>query len=61
MPFVTIEMYEGRTLDQRRALAKNVTNAIVDALKVAPEAVEIKIVDLKKENVARGGTLAVDR
>jgi len=61
MPSVTIDMYAGRTLDQKRALVKNVTTAIVDTLKVAPEAVRIKIVEISKENSAQAGVLVSDK
>lgn len=55
MPFVTVEMFEGRTTEQKRALMKNVTEAIVNAIQCPPEAITIKIVDMKRENVGRAG------
>ena len=57
MPNVRIEMWSGRTLDQKRSLVQLVTKAIVEALDVPPEAVIIKIVEGEKFNAARGGVL----
>jgi len=61
MPSVTIDLYAGRTLEQKRALVKNVTDAIVNTLKVAPEAVRIKIIESSKENSAQAGVLVSDK
>ena len=57
MPNVRIEMWSGRTLDQKRSLVQRVTKAIVEALDVPPETVIIKIVEGEKSNAARGGVL----
>ena len=61
MPFVQIEMVEGRTLEQKRALAKEVTDAIVHSLAVKPDAVRIIIRDMKKENLSVAGKLRIDQ
>ena len=61
MPIVQIEMLKGRTADQRRALAKNVTKAIVDSLGVPPEAVSIIIRDMEHDHYATAGELRSDR
>ena len=61
MPRVTIVMYEGRTIEQKRKLVKGVTDAIVQALDtIKPEHVSIAILDLPKTNVGRAGVLASD-
>ncbi len=57
MPNVRIEMWSGRTLDQKRSLVQLVTKAIVEALDVPPDSVIIKIVGGEKSNAARGGVL----
>ncbi len=61
MPIVTIDMFEGRTLEQKRALAKGVTTAVCEALGVAADAVQIKMVDMKRENLAKAGVLFSDK
>ena len=60
MPLVTIKMFEGRTVAQKRAMAKDVTEALVKNIGCKPEAVHIDIVELKKENLAQGGKLFCD-
>ena len=60
MPRVTIEADEGRTIDQKRGLAKDITEAVVKNFNVKPEAVTIQIVEGKKENRAKAGKLAID-
>lgn len=57
MPTVRIEMWSGRTLDQKRSLVQLVTKAIVEALGVPSESVIIKLAESAKSNAARGGVL----
>lgn len=57
MPSVKIEMWSGRSLQQKRTLVRLVTDAIVEALGVKPEGVTIKIVEGEKENAAKAGVL----
>lgn len=60
MPTMRIEMWSGRTLDQKRALARLVTDAVVKALGVKRDEVTIKIFEMEKHNTARGGVLRSD-
>jgi 4-oxalocrotonate tautomerase len=60
MPIVTIKIYEGRTVEQKRGMVKDVTAAISKNIGCPASAVHIDIVDLKKENFSIGGTLAID-
>ena len=41
MPIVTIELIEGRTVDQKREMAKKITDVIKEVAKVKEESVEI--------------------
>ncbi|UCF97491.1 MAG: tautomerase family protein [Spirochaetaceae bacterium] len=61
MPSITIEMFEGRTVDQKRSVAQNVTQAIIDTLGVKREIVKIRFIDIKKHDIAWGGELVSDR
>lgn len=61
MPLVTIKAVAGRTIQQKRALVKDVTDAVVRNFKVEPEAVIIDIVDYSQDNLAKAGKLFVDR
>lgn len=60
MPLVTIKVFEGRTMVQKRGIVKDVTEAIVKNIGCKPEAVHIDIVELKKDNLAQGGKLMCD-
>jgi len=57
MPTIRIEMFSGRTMDQKRTLVRLVTDAVVEALGVDPNVVQIKIFETEKHNTARGGVL----
>ena len=58
MPIVTVEIYEGRTIEQKKKLVEDITSAIATNLAVSPEAVWIIIKDNPKHNCAQGGKLA---
>ena len=61
MPLVTVKVVEGKTIEQKRALVKDITEAVVKDFDVPANAVTIDIVDLSRENLAIGGTLFTDR
>jgi 4-oxalocrotonate tautomerase len=61
MPIVQIEILEGRTVEQKRAMAKEVTDAICKTLNAKPDAVRIIIRDMKFENYASAGVLRSDQ
>ena len=60
MPIVSIELIEGRSVDQKREMAKKITEAIVEVTKIPQEAVEIIFHDMKRENYSKAGVLAID-
>jgi 4-oxalocrotonate tautomerase len=57
MPLVTIKVIEGRTKDQKKGMAKDVTDAIVKNIGCPPTAVQIDIVEMKEDNFAVGGKM----
>ena len=57
MPVVRVEMWEGRTVEQKKQLAKGITDSFVK-IGVPPEALHIIIKDNPKHNWAVGGKLA---
>ena len=61
MPEVYVYAVEGRSLDQKRALVKDITDAVVKNFKVGADAVMVQIVDSAKENKAKGGVLFSER
>ena len=61
MPNVTIEWLEGRTVDQRRAVIKGITDLLVEEANARREAVQVTFRDMTKETWGRGGLLGIDR
>lgn len=60
MPRVTIQMFEGRTIEQKRALVEGVTKVIVDTCKAPPENVTILIQEMARDNYSKAGVLVCD-
>jgi len=61
MPYVTIILGEGRSMEQKREMVKAVTEAIVRTVNAKPEAVHILVQDAPAYNMAREGILLSDR
>ena len=61
MPLVTVRAIEGRTVEQKRGLVKDITEAVVKNFKVDPDAVTVDIIEYTKENFAKAGRLFIDR
>ena len=60
MPIVIVEADEGRTIEQKRGLVKDITEAVCKNFKVEPQTVSILIHEGKKENRGKDGNLAID-
>ena len=60
MPVIRIEMFEGRTVDQKRACAAAVTKAFIDTCGGKPASVTIIFADVAKSDWAASGRLASD-
>ena len=58
MPVITVDMWEGRTVEQKKQLAEGITSAMTEKLGISPEHVTIIIKDNPKHNWATGGKLA---
>ncbi len=60
MPTFRIELFEGRTVEQKREFVQAVTKATCESLGVEPDSVDIILIDVKRENWATGGRLWSD-
>ncbi len=60
MPLIIVEVDAGKTIDQKKGLVKDITDAVCKNFAVPLEAVSILIHEGKKENRARAGKLAID-
>jgi 4-oxalocrotonate tautomerase len=61
MPLITVKAVGGRTTEQKRGLAKDITEAVVKNFAVPPEAVTIDIIEYSTEHFANAGKLFKDR
>ena len=61
MPTIRIDLFEGRTVEQKRALAAAITEACVRTIGSSPDSVDILMFDIAKQNWATGGVLWSDK
>lgn len=61
MPTIRVEMFEGRTAEQKRQLVKAVTEAVVQTLGSKPEGVDVILYEIRKSEWATGGVLWSDK
>jgi 4-oxalocrotonate tautomerase len=57
MPEIYVHAVKGRTLEQKKALIKEITDAVVKNFTVPVEAVTIEIVETEPTLKAKGGVL----
>lgn len=57
MPFITIKLLEGRTLEQKRKAAKDIAEVASKHLSAPKERIHIIFEDLKKEDYAPAGEI----
>jgi 4-oxalocrotonate tautomerase len=58
MPMIHVELFEGRTMEQKREFVETLTRETCRILKCEPAAVDIIFQDIKKSNWAHAGKLA---
>ena len=61
MPTIHVELFAGRTVDQKRALALALTEATVKTLGGSPDSINVIFRDVERHDWATGGTLWSDR
>ena len=57
MPMVTVEWFEGRTTEQKAALAQRMTSAFVEVAGTPRDQIWIRFHDVKRTDWAMGGRL----
>jgi 4-oxalocrotonate tautomerase len=57
MPEVVVYILEGRTLEQKRGLVKDITDAVVKNAGASVDAVTVSLVETAKTSKAKGGVL----
>lgn len=58
---VVVKMLEGRTLEQKRQLVREITDVVARVANTRVEQVDVVIEDYARENWAKAGTLFVDK
>ena len=61
MPTIRVELFAGRTVEQKRALAKALTEATVATLGGKADGIDVVFVDIQRHDWATGGELWSDR
>ncbi len=61
MPIVQIELLEGRTLEQKRAMVEKVTEAICETGNCPKEAVTIILREVAPQHLGKAGKLKCDQ
>jgi len=61
MPFITVKLIEGRTLDQKRQIVSGITKVVAEACNITEDRVYLFIEDLSREEYGRGGLLLCDK
>lgn len=61
MPTLRVELFEGRTAEQKAKLAKELTEACVRVLGGSADSVDILFFDMKRHDWSTGGTLWSER
>ncbi len=61
MPLIRVEMFAGRTREQKRELAKELTEAYVRVCGGTPQGITLLMEDVSKENWSAGGELMCDK
>jgi 4-oxalocrotonate tautomerase len=61
MPLVVVKMLEGRTVEQKRLLVREITDVVVRVTNAAEDQVDVIIEDYPRENWAKAGTLFADK
>ena len=60
MPVIKVEMFSGRTADQKRKLVKALTDSFIEVCGGKPQSVHIILKDVNKGDWAVGGELCSD-
>ena len=60
MPSIRVELFEGRSVEQKRQLAAALTEATVKTLGGSPSSVDVVFFDIARHGWATGGTLWSD-
>jgi 4-oxalocrotonate tautomerase len=61
MPVVTVQMWAGRTTEQKRKLVRAITDAMIQHADCKPDHLHVIIQDVPKDSWGRAGALGLDQ
>ncbi|OGX79432.1 4-oxalocrotonate tautomerase [Exiguobacterium sp. SH31] len=61
MPYVTVKMLPGRTVDQKRALIEKVTDAVSETTNAPKENITVFIEEMDATNYGQAGVMHADK
>jgi 4-oxalocrotonate tautomerase len=61
MPLIQITMLQGRSTDQKRKIAKRITDVMVEEAGAKREAIVVTFVEVSRESYASAGVLMADK
>ncbi len=61
MPMIQVQMFSGRTPEQKRNLVRALTDAFVQTAGSTVDAVDVILTDVEKSDWAQGGELFSDK
>lgn len=61
MPVVTVQLFPGRSIEQKRALVAAITEAMVEHAAARPDALHVILQEVEPENWGLAGALGIDR
>jgi 4-oxalocrotonate tautomerase len=60
MPYIIVKALRGRAVEQKRELARRITEATIDVYGVKPEQVSVRFEEVEPDSLAVGGVLKID-
>jgi 4-oxalocrotonate tautomerase len=61
MPIIQVNMIEGRTVEQKRALVSEITKVVCKCINTTSDRVTVIINDIPKTNLGNDGKLRIDQ
>jgi len=61
MPHVIVQMLEGRTKEQKKALIEGITKVVVESCRTTPEAVSVAIFEVTADSWGKAGVPLSER
>lgn len=61
MPHIQVTLVEGRSTEQKRRIARRLTDGLAEEAHVDPKYISLSIVEVKADGFAEAGELVLDR